>query len=48
MKTNKDLVSEEAAKITFQVPLTWGIERVPNPTLIAKVICVSYKEKKVD
>ena len=46
MKTNKDLVSEEEAKIKFQVPLTWGMGRVPNPTLIAKVIYRELQRKK--
>ena len=46
MKTNKDLVSEEEAKIKFYVPSTWGIGRVPNPTLIAKVIYRELQRKK--
>lgn len=46
MKTDKDLVSEEVAKIIVQAPLTWGIGRVPNLTLIAKVIYHELKRKK--
>lgn len=45
MKTDKDLVFEEVAKIIVQVPLTWRIGRVPNLTLITKVIYHELKKK---